>query len=61
MALEILQMGTDSLSRYSEVPISFLVESVFRLEPKGNGLEGIELREKPVSSPYIKDYDALRG
>ncbi len=60
MSLEILQMGTDSLSRYSEVPISFLVESVYRLEPKSDGLGGIELREEPVSSPYIKDYDTLK-
>ncbi len=61
MALEILQMGTDSLSRYSEVPISFRVESIFRLEPEDAGLGGIRFREEPVSSPYIKDYDALKG
>lgn len=61
MSVKVRQMGTDALPRYSEVPISFLVESVFRLEAKGSGLGGIELREEKVEHPYIKDYDAARG
>ena len=61
MPLEIRKMGTDSLPRYSEVPISFRVESIFRLEPEDAGLVGIRFREEPVSSSYIKDYDADKG
>jgi GNAT superfamily N-acetyltransferase len=61
MSVEIRQMGTDALPRYSEVHISFLVESVFCLELKGSGLDGIELREEKVERPYIKDYDAAKG
>ena len=61
MTVEIRQMGTEALPRYSEVPISFLVESVFRLLPVEGGLGGIELCEEIVECPYIKDYDAVRG
>ena len=59
--IERVQASIDNLSRYSEVPISFLVESVFRVEPKEKGLAGIELHEEKVAHPYVKDYDAFRG
>ena len=61
MSVEIRRMGTDALPRYSEVPISFLVESVFRLKARDSGLGGIELQEERIECPYIKDYDAARG
>ena len=54
-------MGTDALTRYSEVPISFLVESVFRLEARDGGVGGIELHEEKIDRPYVKDYDAVKG
>jgi ribosomal protein S18 acetylase RimI-like enzyme len=59
--IETVQANIDNLSHYSEVPISFLVESVFRVGPIEKGLVGIELREEKVDRPYVKDYDALRG
>ncbi len=61
MTVEIRRMGTDALARYSEVPISFLVESIFALEPEDGGLGGIRLREEKVEHPYVKDYDAAKG
>lgn len=61
MSVEIREVGTDALARYSEVPISLLVESVLIPEPVDNGLGGIRLREEKVERPYIKDYDAARG
>jgi len=61
MSVEIRQVGTDALPRYSEIPISFQVESIFRIETRESGLAGIELHEEKVINPYIKDYDAVRG
>ena len=61
MSIEIRQVGTDALPRYSEIPISFRVESIFRIETRESGLAGIELHEEKVINPYIKDYDAVRG
>lgn len=61
MSIEIRQMGTDALPLYSEIPISFQVESVYRVKARESGLAGIELREERVTHPYIKDYDAVRG
>jgi len=58
---EIVQASIDTLSRYSEIPISFRVESVLRIEPKEKGLAGIELREEKLAHPYVKDYDAASG
>lgn len=61
MSVEINRVDTDVLPRYSEIPISFRVESVFRIVPVEGGLSGIELHEEKVTHPYIKDYDAVRG
>jgi len=58
---ETVTAGIDTLSRYSEIPIAFRVESIFRVEPKEKGLAGIELHEEKVDHPYVKDYDAFRG
>ncbi|UCB43449.1 MAG: GNAT family N-acetyltransferase [Dehalococcoidales bacterium] len=59
--IKAVEASFDTLSRYSEVPISFLVESVFRVEPEEKGLAGITLREEKIARPYVKDYDAARG
>lgn len=61
MPIKILKMRPDDLQAYSGVPISFQVDSVFRLEKLNRGLGGIILREEKYDSPYIKDYDAARG
>ena len=56
----IKQVTTDTLPLYSKIPISFLVESVYRVKTK-DGFDGFELYEEKVSHPYIKDYDAVKG
>lgn len=61
MPIEVRRMGTDALPTYSEISISFQVESIFRIEARERGLAGIELREERVTHPYVKDYDAVRG
>lgn len=48
----------DALVRYTQVPISFWVESILRVEPVAGGLQGLALVEEAVASPYLKDYDS---
>jgi len=57
MPIEIQEIGIDLLSLYSEIPISFKVESVFRIEVINQGLGGFGLIEEKVA-PYMKDYDS---
>lgn len=56
MTVKIIEENTESLSEYEKVPISFQVESRFRVELAKNGLGGITLVEETVE-PYVKDYD----
>jgi len=57
MSLEIREIGVELLPRYAEIPISFKVESVFRIETISQRLGGFTLVEKKVE-PYTKDYDS---
>ena len=57
MSIKIQKIGIDLLSLYSEIPISFKVESVFRIEVINQGLGGFELIEEKVAT-YTKDYDS---
>lgn len=50
-----------TLLRYASIPIAFLVESRYRVEPIRNGLGGWLLHEEPVAQPYVKDYDERDG
>ncbi|HLM02462.1 MAG TPA: GNAT family N-acetyltransferase [Pyrinomonadaceae bacterium] len=59
MSFKIVEETPDALSEYEKIPISFKVESYFRVELRGDGgLGGIRLIEEPVAAPYVKDYDA---
>lgn len=58
MIFKIIEETPDALTEYEKIPISFRVESHFRVELCGeNGLGGMKLVEEPVA-PYVKDYDA---
>jgi len=56
MSIEIQEIGIELLPRYAEIPISFKVESIFRIEVINQGLGGFRLVEEKVET-YIKDYD----
>ena len=58
MSIEIQEIGVDLLPRYATIPISFKVESVFRIEVINQGLGGFALIEEKVA-PYTKDYDSI--
>jgi GNAT superfamily N-acetyltransferase len=46
---------------YARVSIAFEVHTVLDARLVGGGVGGIELRERSVRPPFIKDYDAIRG
>ena len=54
---EIKQVGPDALEQYQSIPISFRVESIFRVKLVDGGLGGLTLAEEPVEHPYVKEYD----
>lgn len=61
MRVEIVQEPVASLAAYAAIPISFLIDRVVDVAPQQDGADRFDLRERPVSNPYVKDYDALDG
>ena len=57
MPIEIVQQPTGALRGYSVVPISFTVDSRYRVDAVDGGLGGWRLTEETVDPPYGKDYD----
>ena len=57
MPIEIVQQPTGALHGYSVVPISFTVDSRYRVDAVDGGLGGWRLTEERVEPPYVKDYD----
>lgn len=60
MRVKIVQEPIASLPAYAAIPVSFLVERVIHVTVGDPGA-GFELRERAVTRPYVKDYDALDG
>ena len=56
MLIEIREVKADMLPVYATIPISFKVDSIFRVDIIDNGLGGFRLVEEKVNF-YIKDYD----
>jgi GNAT superfamily N-acetyltransferase len=61
MDIHIEGISAQKLSEYARVPIAFTVTSIFTVESDDNGLGGMHMQEKPVASPYVKDYDSYEG
>ena len=61
MKISIVEETSEVLPEYEKVPISFWVETYFRLELCEKGLGGIKLIEETVETPFLKDYDAIGG
>jgi len=56
MSIKIQNVGSDMLKVYASIPISFKVETFFRIEAIDKGLGGFKILEETVA-PYIKNYD----
>ena len=57
MTIEIVEQSVDLLRAYGAIPMSFTVDSQYRVEPIDRGLGGWTLTEERVEPPYVKDYD----
>ncbi|NJO32730.1 MAG: GNAT family N-acetyltransferase [Rhodospirillales bacterium] len=61
MNIEILQEELDHLPAHGQIPIAFEVRSILDLTVADSGLGGLVLRERKLTSPYVKDYDSIDG
>ncbi|KKL96280.1 hypothetical protein LCGC14_1846060 [marine sediment metagenome] len=57
MAIEIREVGSDSLDQYGQIPMRHRVESIFRVDEIDGGFGGLSLTETPFDQPYVKDHD----
>ena len=58
MPIDIVEQCVDRLRAYGEIPISFTVDSRYRVDAIDRGRGGWTLVEERVDSPYVKEYDA---
>jgi GNAT superfamily N-acetyltransferase len=56
MTFRIVQVDNSRLSEFDNLPISFEVHSVYEVIDDN---EQIQLIERPLLTPYVKDYDKL--
>lgn len=55
----IVEEPMNRLADYGTIPIRFEVQSIFKVI--GDDPATAELQEKPVPTPWIKDYDTMKG
>ncbi len=55
--MEIQRINPQQLDLYARIPMKFRVSSILQVELMVKGLGGLKLTEKPLSTPYIKNYD----
>jgi len=61
MAPEIRTVPMTALDAHLRIPMSFTVTSIIAVQYPDHGLGGFLLTPQTVTSPYVKDYDALSG
>ncbi|OPZ79459.1 MAG: TDP-fucosamine acetyltransferase [Alphaproteobacteria bacterium ADurb.Bin438] len=54
MGIIYREVFKEELDKYDAVEMNFMVKSLYRL--KNKGLQGFELKEEKIDTPYIKDY-----
>jgi len=59
--LEIQEEPIERLDEHASISIAFLVERILAVSLLEDGLGGVALIETPIASPWIKDYDAIKG
>jgi len=58
MTIDVAAVSKAALVEYARIPIAFEVTAVLDIAADHRG-EGVQLFERPVPTPYVKDYDAL--
>lgn len=61
LEVEICEEPSSRLEDYARVPIAFEVNSMLLPVLRDSGLGGFELVERPVTPPFVKDYDDVPG
>ena len=59
MGLEIRVESVESLGAHMGISIAFQVEKVLEVLIDKSGIQGMALRERPVTVPYLKDNDTI--
>ena len=57
----IRQATSEELNEYAKIPMTVLVESIFKVDIIDGGLGGFQLSEQPVQTPWLKNYDEEGG
>ncbi|MDP6455252.1 MAG: GNAT family N-acetyltransferase [SAR202 cluster bacterium] len=53
----IRQATSEELNEYAKIPMTVLVESIFKVDIIDSGFGGFQLSEQPVKNPWLKNYD----
>jgi|ERR1700728_1837626 hypothetical protein len=61
MGFRIEEEPIDHLDEHATITIAFTVERILEVSLPDGGLGGIRLTEVAVDSPWIKDYDTIKG
>ena len=61
MNLEIREEPIGSLGEHATISIAYLVDKILVASVLDRGLGGIVLHERAVDTPWLKDYDAIKG
>ncbi|MBO0886525.1 MAG: GNAT family N-acetyltransferase [Acidimicrobiales bacterium] len=61
MELRIQEDSLDRLDEHARIPIAFMVQRILAVSTPDSGLGGVVLTEAAVETPWVKDYDAIKG
>jgi GNAT superfamily N-acetyltransferase len=59
--LRVEEEPIDRLEEHARIPIAFPVQGILAVSTPDSGLGGIVLTEAAVETPWVKDYDAIKG
>ncbi|HEV3342899.1 MAG TPA: GNAT family N-acetyltransferase [Pirellulales bacterium] len=59
--LQIREESSHWLTEHAQISTAFTVDCALDLVTRDGGLGGLQLVERPVASPYLKNYDAILG
>lgn len=59
--LRITEEPIERLGDHARISIAFVVERILAVSVGNSGLSGIALSEAVVQTPWVKDYDAVKG
>lgn len=61
MRIEVSEDTVTNFGDYASIPIAFEVSSVLDVTEACDGIRWFVLTERRLSTPYVKDYDAIEG